>query len=162
LLAAKSKCGFLWVGITQFNVRSLGKSPADPHREDPANNPLTFFERLELISEALLDEGVKRGEFGVIPFPIETPDLLPDFLPTSIPILTTICEQWNLYKIERLEEKGYRVVVLWERKEKQFNGIQVRNLIREGDPRWRELVPPATVRAVERYHVRERLQRLTI
>lgn len=158
LLAAKEDCDFLWVGITQFNVRALSESPLARHRELRANNPLTYFERVELITEALLDEGIQRNEFGITPFPIESPDALPDFLPTTIPIFTTICDDWNRYKIRLLREKGYQVIVLWERTEQALTGMQVREKIREGDPQWRDYVPPATVRAVERYQLSERLK----
>ncbi len=162
LLTAKSKCDFLWIGITQFNIRGLAGSPMDRHREQPINNPLTYFERLELITQALMDEGIGRAEFGIVPFPIETPDLLPDFIPTNIPVFTTICEDWNRHKIRILEQQGYRVIVLWERVPKDVDGAQVRDKIRAGDPEWMNLVPPATVKAVQRYALRERLNSLNV
>ncbi len=157
LLAAKRRCEFLWIGITQFNVKALAESPADRHRESPSENPLTYFERVELIIEAMVSEGVGLTTFGLLPFPIETPDVLHDFLPTTIPIFTTVYEDWNRYKIEVLRSRGYDVRVLWEREKKVYEGVEVRHRICIGDSSWRELVPPATVRAVEKYKIRERL-----
>lgn len=160
LLAAKERCDFLWVGITQFDVHDLKPSPKDRHREDPANNPLTYDERVEIVTEALMDEGIRRNEFKIIKFPVESPEILNEVLPINIPIFTTVYDDWNRYKIEALRKRGYKVIVLWERKEKVFDGIEVRRLIREGDPKWRELVPPATIRALERYNIQGRLERL--
>ena len=157
LIAAKEQCDFLWIGIAQFNIRSLLDSPADPHRELPQDNPLTYFERVRIISEALSDQGVEKSEFGILPFPIETPDVLGDFLPTDIPVFTTIYDDWNRHKVRALTEVGYRVVVLWERDHKQYRGSEVRAKIADGDDTWRDMVPRATERAVATYDLRQRL-----
>jgi hypothetical protein len=56
-----------------------------------------------MISEALDEYSIARESFAFVPFPIETPMNLSQFLPTSIPILTTICEDWNREKISLLQ-----------------------------------------------------------
>lgn len=160
LMAAKEKCEFLWVGITQYNIRLLQGSPSDPHRELPQDNPLTYFERVELISSALLDAGLQRDEFGLLPFPIEAPDQLSDFLPIDIPVFTTIYDEWNRHKINLLRDAGYTVIVLWERDHKQFKGSDVRNGILQDNHTWIDLVPTATVRAVYKHKLRDRLLKL--
>jgi len=157
LIAAKRQCDFLWIGITQVDIRSLLASPAAPHRELPQDNPLTYFERVRIISEALSDQGVGESEFGILPFPIETPDVLGDFLPTDIPVFTTIYDEWNRHKVKALTEAGYRVIILWERDHKQYRGSQVRAKILEGADTWRDMVPRATERAVSAYNLRQRL-----
>ena len=43
-----------------------------------------------MISEALVAQGIRREVFSFIPFPIEKPAKLPQFLPVSIPCFTTI------------------------------------------------------------------------
>jgi len=160
LVAAKEQCDFLWVGITQFNIRSLLQSPAAPHRALPQDNPLTYFERVRMVSEALSDEGIGTSDFGIVPFPIEAPDLLHDFLPADIPVFTTIYDEWNRHKVRVLLEVGYQVFVLWERDFKQYRGSEVRAKILDGDDGWRDMVPKATERAVAAYDLRERLIRL--
>lgn len=92
LMEAKSRCAFLWVGITKYDVTPIELSPLAPDRERPENNPLTYFERLNILAEALEHKGVDRRSFGFVPFPVETPGRLPAFLPTSITCFTTICE----------------------------------------------------------------------
>ena len=157
VLEAKNRCGFLWVGITQFNISSLVATASDPHRQAPFNNPMTFFERVQTISNCLRSEGVPGTEFACIPFPIETPKYLPDFLPTSVPMFTTVCERWNKDKINLLQEIGYEVIVLWERECKEHEGVTIRRLILEGDVAWEQHVPIATKQAIEKYRIRERL-----
>ena len=157
ILAAKAKCAFLWIGLTKYQPNQL--SPLGGHRERQEANPLTYFERAQIIAEALADAGVSSLEFAFTPFPIETPDMLSNFLPTSIPCFTTICEQWNRDKIGLLEECGYQVHILWERP-KTTSASDIRRKIVEGGTDWKHLVPAATARAVERLDLRSRLLHL--
>ena len=161
VLAAKGKCEFLWIGITQINIRSLLSSNiGGEHRYDPCHNPMTYYERVLMITDALTEVGISRLEFGVIPFPIETPQNLSDFLPTNIPIFTTICEEWNREKCKLLRDKGYDVQSLWDDPKKEIQGRMIRELISEDDPGWRTMVPSATARMVDEYNIKGRLQNL--
>jgi len=160
LIESKKRCDYLWIGITQHNIKSLYKSPKDPHRETPANNPFTYFERVEMITDALQYENISHNEFGFIPFPIGDDDSLTDFIPNSIPIFTIICDRWNKYKIKMLKGKGYRVIVLKERHGNIITGSQIRKRIFNGDIRWKTQVPQATIKMVKKSNLKERLQRV--
>jgi nicotinamide mononucleotide adenylyltransferase len=160
VLAAREKCEFLWIGITKYDITSADLNPLGAVRERPGNNPLTFFERIRIIREALCDSGVPSGSFGFVPFPIETPHRLSSFMPTSVPCYTTICEQWNREKIEVLKGLGYDVRVLWERQSKTVTGAAIRSDIVRGGTAWHGMVPPATIRAIEQLDLRNRLLRL--
>ena len=162
LLTAKQHCDFLWIGITQYNIHSLLPSPEDTHREERIHNPLTFFERVELITDVLVNEGINTSEFDIIPFSIEQPESLPNYLPTSIPIFTTINESWNEHKIDILRRIGYEVIVLWEDREKVFNGIDIRDLILHEDSKWKTQVPEATIKLIEKYNIYDRIKSLHI
>lgn len=157
ILEAMRRCDFLWIGITQYNISSLKESPKDPHRQKKFHNPFTYFERVEIIKEALLDSGISLEQFDIIPFPIDEPNILQDFLPTNITIFTTIYDNWNKYKIEILKEQGYKVEVLWEKDTKAIEGIDIRNQIANGDNKWKENVPAATIKFVKKYEIKERL-----
>jgi nicotinamide mononucleotide adenylyltransferase len=160
VLAAKEKCDFLWIGITKYDTTPSEFTPLGRPRERPENNPLTYFERISIISESLIEVGVQAGTFGFVPFPIETPQRLTEFMPTSVPCLTTICEDWNKEKIRILRGYGYAVTVLWERTRKLVTGGTIREQIIEGDLSWHAVVPPATVRAVQELRLRDRLLKL--
>lgn len=160
VLAAKERCDFLWIGITKYDTTPSEFTPLGRPRERPENNPLTYFERITIISESLIEVGLQAGSFGFVPFPIETPHRLAEFMPTSIPCLTTVCEDWNKEKIKILRGYGYLVIVLWEKNRKLVTGGEIREQIIAGGSNWHALVPPATVRAVETLKLRDRLQRL--
>jgi cytidyltransferase-like protein len=160
IMAAFAKANFLFVGLTQPDIRDLKETPEASHRAFAYSNPLTYFERRELIVDALSDAGKPRTTFEIIPFPIETPARLPDFLPVTVPCLTTVYDDWNREKVRRLVATGYKVDVLWDREEKAIQGSVVRDLIRAGRSEWLTMVPAATVRAVDRFRLRRRLENL--
>src|SRR2546425_13306123 len=154
LLAAKKNCEFLWIGITMPDITPLHLNPLGRYRERPDANPLTYFERISIITEALSDLGITKTTFDFAPFPIETPPSLNNYLPTGIPCLTTVCEPWNREKIAVLESLGYSVTILFEREAKQITGLEIRRRVMEGDETWRDLVPPATARFIDRLDLR--------
>jgi cytidyltransferase-like protein len=157
VLAAKRNCDFLWIGITKFDTTPSGLNPLGRLRERPENNPLTFFERIAIISATLEEVGIERDTFGFIPFPIEEPQKLGIFLPKHIPIYTTICEDWNREKIDLLTSAGYDVRVLWERA-KVTSGSKVREQLIAADPEWKKSVPAATARYIEALGLADRLR----
>ena len=58
VLAAQGLCDFLWIGITKYDVTSTDLNPLGAVRERPENNPLTFFERAQIIRGSLIEAGV--------------------------------------------------------------------------------------------------------
>ncbi len=159
--AALERCKFLWIGIARYDIRDNHRCDIAIHRSDKANNPLTYFERISLITEMLQDSGTDKTRFGFIPFPIDQPERLPDFLPTCIPCFTTVYDEWNRHKIAVLEEAGYKVIVLWEKKEKAISGYVIRDSIRLGTGLWETMVPAATKRAVHTLDLQNRLKQLS-
>jgi len=127
----------LWIGITKHDITPADLNLLGAHRELPQNNPLTFFERVQMIRSALLDAHVSAQEFSFTPFPIEMPAHLPNFLPNSVPCFTTICEEWNRRKIKVLKDLGYSVEVLWERENKVITGSIIRGQLAAGSSEWR-------------------------
>lgn len=161
ILEAMERCAFLWIGIARPDVRESLPCDVAKHRASKASNPLTYFERISIIREMLLECGKTQDQFGFVPFPIDQPDRLPDFLPTSIPCFTTIYDQWNRHKVSELKRFGYQVEVLWERKDKQFSGHLIRESVAQSSGSWRNMVPPATRKAIADLDFRGRLLRLS-
>jgi len=159
--AALDQCKFLWIGITRYDILDTQECEIAKHRVDRINNPLTYFERIGIISEMLQDQGIDKNRFTFIPFPIDQPQHLPQFLPTDIPCFTTVCDDWNRHKISVLEKLGYRVIVLWERKEKTISGHVIRDSIRRESKIWETMVPRATQKAVSKLDLQNRLKQLS-
>jgi cytidyltransferase-like protein len=160
ILTAKRQCEFLWIGITSYDIHNLHFIDVAPHRIERTANPLTYFERVQIITEMLVDAGVARSEFTCIPFPIEEPELLPTFLSNSIPCLITVYDQWGREKKKRLEHQGYKVDVLYERAVKDIEGRAIRDKIRLGVGDWEKMVPSATVKAILDLNLANRLAEL--
>lgn len=158
---ALERCEFLWIGlVVRFGRKDHADSGAAPHRWYPEANPLSYAERSAIIREALLDSGVSRGRFGFVPFPLDEPDLLGEYVDLRTPILVSHCDRWSDEKQGRLEGAGYAVEVLFERPPTRVEGRTIRNEIIAGTQGWELLVPEATKKAVVLLRLRDRLLRL--
>lgn len=157
ILKAKALCDQLIIGITSFNIREMVKVENAPHRFLFNNNPFTYRERTDMITAALLDCGIDECSFSFSPFPIENPEILPDFIPVNIPCFTTVREEWNRDKIKVLESIGYQVVVLKEELTKSIEGTKLRSQIVNDDDEWKSFVPVSTIKIVEQLGIKSRL-----
>ncbi len=160
-LAAKAKCEHLVVGITNPDPSHFTKDPADPARHLEMENPLSYFERQQLIHRALGDEGIGVDECSTVPFPIDRPELISAYAPSRALFFLTIYDRWGQEKRKRLEALGFATEVLWERPEveKKLHGKQLRRLIAAGEP-WREFVPEGVATLVEAWRLDERIRSL--
>ncbi len=137
----------LVIGITQPTIDLLSECPEDPHRAEAPANPFTYEERCELVTAMLIARGCSAKQFSFMQFPIEVPGDLEKVLEKSTPCLTTIRDQWNIVKIERLRSLGYVVDVLWDRQgQKGIQGTNIRKKIQNGDSSWKEELHPAVVK----------------
>lgn len=136
----------LIIGITQPTIDLLNKCPEDPHRAEAPANPFSYVERCELITAMLVAQGFSETQFSFIQFPIELPNELEKYVSISTPCLTTIRDQWNLVKIDRLRTLGFQVDVLWDRQgQAGIQGTNIRSKAQHGDETWKNYLHPAVV-----------------
>jgi cytidyltransferase-like protein len=142
LLEGKNRCEHLVIGLTNPDITLTRPSIVSPYRSQPASNPLTYFERLQMIQGALLDEGIGLGKFDIVPFPINCPETLFNYAPEKAKYYMTIYDDWSLEKKKILQNLGCDIEVMWQRTntERVTSGTEVRGLIASGKP-WRHLVP---------------------
>jgi cytidyltransferase-like protein len=135
ILMAKEKCDVLFIGVTQPNIEHLSACSFDPHRAEAANNPLTFDERAEAIRCMLsADKLVEGKDYVIIPFDIDRPEMFLKYVPNAWIQYTTLIDNWNAVKKARLEELGYDVQVLTDRREdERISGTTIRRLAKSGD-----------------------------
>nr|WP_319490981.1 hypothetical protein [uncultured Desulfobacter sp.] len=157
VLAAIERCDFLIVGVTSFVNTELTLMEKARHRALPRNNPFTYYERTQVIREALVDSGVSSSHFSFSPFPIEQPELLPQFVPLDVKCYTTVYDEWNRQKVKTLLDTGYDVEVMWESDNKEIAGSELREKILNGDESWKKFVPEASVKAVAALGIRHRI-----
>jgi nicotinamide-nucleotide adenylyltransferase len=162
LLAGKSRCRHLVVGITNPDPNLTRSERSDPHRSDSFANPLTYFERYLMLRAALKAEGVHSEDLSVVPFPISFPELFKHYVPLNATFFLTIYDEWGREKLQRFQSLGLNVEVLWERPqaEKGISGEEVRLGIVTGSP-WESLVPESTRHLIEKWDISDRLRRLS-
>ena len=164
LLAAKEKCHFLWIGISSPDPTSTRKEEADPIRSLSSSNPFTYYERLQMIRDSLLQEGVNRKEFEIVPFPINYPERIRYYTPAKACYFVTIYDDWGHTKLEVLRSlKVQEIDLMWTRplSERFTTGKEVRQLIySEGD--WEHLVTPAATKIIRALGHSTILERTTL
>ncbi|SHF19778.1 nicotinamide-nucleotide adenylyltransferase [Desulfacinum infernum DSM 9756] len=161
LLAGKERCDHLVVGITNPEPALTLPDPADPSRSDPSANPLTYYERLIMVREALCGAGVPLESFSIVPFPVNMPDRYRYYVPLDAVFFLTIYDEWGRKKRSLFESLGLKIHVLWEkpREQKGISAADVRRRLARGES-WTHLVPDSTARLVEKWKIAQRLRSL--
>jgi hypothetical protein len=144
LQAAKALCARLIVGITNPDLGSITHHATDPKRSTSEANPLSYFERYEMIDDALLANGWAHRSFSIVPADVADLSKISAFLPAPslTTVFVTIYDAWGEEKARRMEDLGYSVDILWRRQmsERFTTGSEVRRRVREGES-WEQLVP---------------------
>jgi cytidyltransferase-like protein len=160
LLAGADACEMLIVGITNPDPEQVRFEPSDPARGEPAANPFTYFERLQMVDGALVDAGLSRRRFRIVPFPHSTPQRLAHYAPRDALYLLTIYDAWGETKLARFAELGLATQVLWRRETKVTSGSEIRQKLTSGEP-WEHLVPPATAAVIRDVDLDQRYSTIT-
>lgn len=162
ILAAKMRCQKLYIGITHADlVYFAATSSLDLHGTTKRDNPLTYLERYEVIQGALLDFGVRRKEFGIIPFPISQPDLILQYAPRDATYYLSINSEWDEEKAQSIERLGLKTEHLWQRKggDGGTSGFEVREMIAQNGP-WQQYVPKTVSDYILRRGIDQRIREL--
>lgn len=161
LLAGKSRCRHLIVGITNPDPTLTQDDPADPSRSTPPANPLTYFERYTMVRAVLLGASVNHLDFSVVPFPINFPELYRYYAPLNATFFLTVYDKWGEHKLAQFTAAGLKTEVLW-RKDRQGKGIsaeEIRRRMAWGEP-WDHLVPRETEALMVKWSMSERMKKL--
>ncbi|WP_018123189.1 hypothetical protein [Desulfovibrio oxyclinae] len=161
LLAGKRLCEHLVVGITNPDPELTAGEAADPERDDPRNNPLTYWERQVMVREVLTGAGVDPGDFSVVPLPINKPERIRYYVPMDALFFLTIYDEWGRAKLRRFRALELDTHVLWERppEEKGISAGTVREALARGED-VSSMVPPETLRLVKRWGLAQRLREI--
>ena len=155
-LDAKERCEKLIVGITSPENAALIREEVDPHRSNACDNPFTFYERFNMVKAALLGAGIPREDFEIVPYPIERPKVLPNYIPLSATSFFTIYDQWGYEKLHRLSELGYDTFVI-PRGEKGMCSTEIRTKIVDDDD-WKYMVPEAVYNYIIENNLTEKVK----
>jgi cytidyltransferase-like protein len=155
LLKAKEKCEHLVIGITDCDPERAYFQYGNEIKEFDKENllkpfrsfdnpifPFTFYDRMQMIRDSLIDEGVNAKEFDIVPFPVHKLHIVKYYIPLNATIFATVYDDWGRKKIEIFKNMGFNVKILWERtlEERFTTGTEVRKRIIENE-KWEHLVP---------------------
>lgn len=138
--ASLARCEHLIVGVTQYE-RGLEDNDSPAHRMVDEDNPFSFWERLLIIKAVMTASGIDERRYTVIPFPMHNPFQINNFVPSDCVMFTTVYDEWNIKKIDRLREQDYSVEVLWRREIKEFEGKKVREALALNDGTAKRMLP---------------------
>lgn len=149
MLAVKMRCRKLIVGIME------------PDGGRTERNPLTYYERFEMIHDALIDFGVKREEFEIVPFPIERGEVLLNYVPQEAVYYMSMVDEFEEEKLKILDILGLKTEILWRKSPgtKGITGTEVRECIAAGKE-WRSLVPKTVYQYMVTRGLDERIRRM--
>ena len=159
LLAGKSLCAHMVVGITNPDPSFVKEEQADRHRSSDQANPLTYFERYKLLRAALVEAGVAWTDFSIVPMPISTPELYRHYVPLDATFFLSIYDEWGRRKKIYFESLGLKVHVLWEVSpdKKGISGSDVRLRMARGQS-WEDAVPKSVAALLKAWDIPERVR----
>jgi len=158
ILAAKERCKYLIVGITNPDPTLTKRDEADPARSAPEANPLTYLERQEMLRAAMLEAGLRPDDFAIVPFPINFPEPYDYYGPLDAVFYLTIYDRWGERKLEMFRRLDLETDVMWRRPvaEKGITSTEVRRLIAAGEP-WEQLVPSCVAPILKQLNIVKRI-----
>lgn len=161
LLSGKALCRHLVVGITNPEPMLVRQEAADPKRNHVLANPLTYYERYQMVKMVMGAEGVGQEAFSIVPLPINLPDRYQYYVPMDAIFFLTIYDQWGERKLHYFESQGLKTHILRRvsPEEKGLSATDVRQLMLSGAS-WEHLVPPSAAKLLKSIDLPSRLKNL--
>lgn len=161
LLAAKMRCRKLYIGLTNPDSMYTRETDNDENRSAKSANPLTYFERCEMIRGALREFNVPESEFEFIPFPISRPEYILQYAPKQAVYYMGLWDEWDEEKYKILRSLGLEVDILWRKTlaEKGVTASWIRSCIAT-DQEWAHLVPKSVYEFLTSHGYDERIKHL--
>lgn len=162
LLNAKKRCDHLIIGICNPEIELTKYNKVCPHRSKISANPLTYYERMECIKGALIEAGISRDQFDIVPFPINFPNRILNYAPENARYFMTIFEDWGKEKERILREELNLDVEVIQRgtfEDKKHNSTEIRGKIYRGED-WKEEVPNYVYQYIINHNLDDRIKQL--
>ena len=161
ILAAKMRCKKLFIGLTNPDSLHTRESVNDANRSAKSANPLTYYERYEMIRGAMREFNVPESEYDILPFPINCPEYILQYVPENAVYYMGICDEWDEEKYKILRSLGLKTEVLWRKtqEEKGITSSWVRSCIAT-DHEWAHLVPKSVYKYLTDHELDQRIKRL--
>jgi len=151
VLRGLSRCHNLVVGITNPEPSEYIAQSESRHRHQPNANPYSFFQRMEMVRQSLLDIGVHLDRVSFVPFHIFMPEKWEYYLPTAKATtqFVRVFSSWEEKKVQLFRNYGFQIEILDRGAAKNVEGTGVRNLMSSGGD-WRSKVPTGTAKVIDK------------
>lgn len=161
ILAAKMRCNKLYIGLTNPDRLHTRESVNDINRSEPSANPLSYYERYQMIRGAMREFNVSENEYDIIPFPISCPEYILQYAPKDAVYYMGMYDEWDEEKYKILRSLGLNIDVLWHKtlEEKGITGSWVRSCIAT-DQEWAHMVPKSVYRFLTENGLDKKIKRL--
>jgi len=163
ILAAKMRCSKLYLGITHPDIVNFAAtSTLDTSGITKKDNPMTFFERYEMLLNVFEEFNIKREAFEIIPFPISHPEILLGYIPMNATYYMSIITPWDKERLRILELLGLKTEVIWEKdiSEIGVTASEIRQMIQFNDNNWQLHVPKSVRDYIINNKINYRIQKL--
>lgn len=122
-----------------------------PHRHQDDANPLTYWQRMELIRAALRGI-VPTGSYRIVPFPIHDPTRWGHYLPAQTHCWVRSRGEWEERKLRDLATR-FEVQATPVTNPTPVSGTAVRAALVTGNPAWEADVPGPVARLLKRWMI---------
>lgn len=156
VLSAKRYCKHLIVGITSSDPSMSPNEQSDINRGRSIANPCTYYERMMIIENVLLGQGLSNRDFHIVPFPIGKPELIRYYVPNNAVCFFTIYDEWGEEKVNRLKKAGFATEILWKNEKKGLSSSFIREeMAKKKD--WSIYVPRETYDYMKKSGIDQRI-----
>ncbi len=162
ILKAKALADHIIIGICNPEIELTKYNKICPHRSKISANPLTYYERMECIEGSLIEAGLSRDQFDIVPFPINFPERILNYAPKDAKYYMTIFEPWGEEKERILSQELDLDVEVIQRgtfEDKKCNSTEIRGKIYRGED-WKKDVPNYVYRYITQHKLDERIKTL--
>lgn len=161
LLAGLEKCEHLVIGITNPDPTHIKFETSDPKRSEKMANPLSYFQRYQLIHTAFAELNISKKRFSVVPFPINFPELYRYYVPMDAVFFLSIYDDWGREKLSKFKELNLDTFVLWEvtPEEKGISASKLRSDILL-DNNWQKYLPESVFNKLMEWDIKNILNTL--
>lgn len=143
ILKGINECDHIYIGITNYDIcDNKPYNDADPVRTQSTSNPFSYYHRYMMIKDSLISYGIPTEKFDIVPFPIEFPEKICQYVPMNATFFVTIFDKWDEKKLYVFKSMGLQTEILpsSSTQENRISGTKVRECIRNGKE-WSHFVP---------------------
>lgn len=97
-------------------------------RSDIANNPFSYDERVRMFADFFAAMKIEAKRYSFVPFNIQDASAFAS-LESTTPNLVNVYSEWSNKKVSLFEDKGLKVIKLYQPKIMPVSGTIIRNII---------------------------------